>query len=130
MGDRTVFGFRNRENDIPVFLYSHWGGSSRIADLQTALQSANPRWNDPSYATRISISYLIGEAWRDETGYGITAGHNNVCCPDYDDIIIVTWGEQTVHFVSAMETQTIVGEVSFEQFLSMTDNYSSAHFRN
>jgi hypothetical protein len=71
MGARTNFEFRDAKGS--VWLYSHWGGYTKVEDLMTALEKARPRWHDPSYAMRITISQLIGENWNAETGYGISS---------------------------------------------------------
>ena len=42
-----------------------------LANLAEAVAKAQPRWSDPSYATRIAISHLIGDAWTFETGFGL-----------------------------------------------------------
>jgi hypothetical protein len=60
MGDRANFGFRDSKENI-IFLYGHWAGHNMLAQLANAVQAAEPRWQDESYATRISISRLIGD---------------------------------------------------------------------
>jgi hypothetical protein len=72
MGDRIVYTIK-QEEDLSVNLYSHWGGYDRFVNLASALRAAEPRWNDPSYATRIIVSQLIGDNWKDETGFGLWA---------------------------------------------------------
>jgi hypothetical protein len=71
MGARCNFIFKQNNVEPSVILYSHWGADSWESDLAAALKAAEPRWNDPSYATRIAISSLIGDNWQSETGYGI-----------------------------------------------------------
>ena len=75
MGARVNFVFTQDqfENSPKVVLYSHWGETTWEYDLACALTCAEPRWDDPSYGTRIVISNLIGEQWRSETGFGIFA---------------------------------------------------------
>jgi hypothetical protein len=75
MGARTVFEVKDRNGSI--FLYSHWGGDTKREDAIHALTQAKPRWgiNDTTYAMRIFISQIVGDAWNDETGYGISAKH-------------------------------------------------------
>ena len=72
-----------------LYLYSHWGGEEQEQDLAKALFVAQPRWEDPSYATRICVSQLIGEQWNKETGYGLSVGITTD--PDYDYHYIVDW---------------------------------------
>jgi len=73
MGARVNFVFKQYENTPSVVLYSHWGADSWEEDLAFALACAKPRWDDPSYGTRIAISRLIGHQWEGETGFGIYA---------------------------------------------------------
>jgi hypothetical protein len=79
MGARINFIFIQDETAIgepaspKVVLYSHWGETTWEVDLACALSVAEPRWDDPSYGTRIVISNLIGEQWKSETGFGIYA---------------------------------------------------------
>ena len=78
MGARCNFVFKQSE-DQAVALYSHWGEDSMYQDLAGALQHASPRiqLGDPSYATRMAISYLLQGSLLDETGYGIYAVNPN-----------------------------------------------------
>lgn len=119
MGDRAVIGFKADKDAIPVFLYSHWGGCDRYSDAQRAIEAARPRWEDPAYATRIAISQIIENYWSEETGFGISAGHNSFCQPDYDDVILIDWGSRVVHVVSAGDSTKVSMKISFEEFLSM-----------
>lgn len=70
MGARTNFELKDNEGSI--WLYSHWGGDTKAADLAYALEKARPRWSDFTYAMRIVVSQLIGELWDSETGYGLS----------------------------------------------------------
>lgn len=76
MGARTVFEVKDQDGSI--FLYSHWGGDTKVEDAIHALRKAEPRWgmHDTTYAMRIFISQIVGEAWNDETGYGISTKHH------------------------------------------------------
>lgn len=76
MGDRIVYTIK-QEEDLSVNLYSHWGGYDRFVNLASALRAAEPRWNDTSYATRIIVSQLIGDSWKDETGFGLWASNSS-----------------------------------------------------
>ena len=86
MGDRIVFTVI-QDGDKQINLYSHWGGYTRFEDLANALEASRPRWNDDSYATRIIISQLIGDAWNSETGYGIWVGED-LGAGEYHPLII------------------------------------------
>ena len=74
MGARTVFELQDRNGS--VFLYSHWGGDSKIHDAADALAKAMPRWDDTTYGMRMFISQIIGADWDSETGFGISAKNN------------------------------------------------------
>lgn len=79
MGDRVNWGFVSEMGGPVINLYSHWSGHERREMLANALDYAKPRWNDPSFATRIVISQLIGDQWANETGWGLmvdTLGDN------------------------------------------------------
>ena len=123
MGDRAVIGFKADKDAVPVFLYSHWGGSDRYRDLQRALTAAQPRWNDSAYATRIAISQIVENYWKDETGFGISAGENSFCTPDYEDVPVVIWSDRRIVVVSAADstqlcTTTMPVTLSFDEFLA------------
>jgi hypothetical protein len=123
MGDRAVIGFKEDKDAVPVFLYSHWGGSDRYRDLQRALTAAQPRWNDAAYATRIAISQIVENYWKDETGFGISAGENSFCTPDYEDVPVVIWSDRRIVVVSAADstqlcTTTMPVTLSFDEFLA------------
>lgn len=89
MGDRIVYTIRQDEK-LSLNLYSHWGGYDRFISLANALQAAEPRWNDSTYASRIIVSQLIGPNWADETGFGLWASdeHGMYYGGDHPDIII------------------------------------------
>jgi hypothetical protein len=62
-----------------------------LGKLADAVIAARPRWNDPSYATRITISQLIGDQWNMETGWGL---HVNEISDNEHKIAIVDWEQQ------------------------------------
>jgi hypothetical protein len=104
MGSRTNFQIRDFDGDI--WLYSHWGGDSKHADLANALIQAEPRWRDTSYGIRIVISQLIGKNWDSETGFGIST--KQVTEEDYEPTLIdFTTMKVTVTSDDNYETQTI-----------------------
>lgn len=119
MGDRAVIGFKDTAKSVPVFLYSHWGGSDRYRDLQRALTAAQPRWNDSAYATRIAISQIVENYWKDETGFGISAGENSFCTPDYDDVPVVIWSDRKIVTVSAGDSTEVKSTITFDEFLTL-----------
>jgi hypothetical protein len=107
MGARINFVFEDG-SDSSVVLYSHWGQDSWQTDLAGALQHAQRRLGDSSYATRMMISYLIQDSILDETGFGIYAVNEN----EYD------LGEQTVviNFVNNTITDNVA--VDFDKFVA------------
>jgi len=113
VGDRIVYSIK-QDKDLFVNLYCHWGGYDRFVDLARALQAAEPRWNDGSYATRIIISQLIGDQWNQELGFGIWASSSDGAYGgDHPDI--------TVNLINkTVEDET--GTHSFEEFI----NYHSS----
>jgi hypothetical protein len=91
MGDRANFGFRDSKEDI-IFLYGHWAGHRMLENLADAVQAAEPRWNDESYATRIAISRLVGDEWTSETGWGLTV---NALADNEHKVPIIDWKNKT-----------------------------------
>jgi hypothetical protein len=70
MGNRANFVFV-QPNGESIVLYGHWAGHNMLANLAEAVAKAQPRWSDPSYATRIATSQMIGDSWGLETGWGL-----------------------------------------------------------
>lgn len=91
MGDRANFGFV-QPNGETIVLYGHWAGHNMLSNLAEAVFKARPRWNDPSYATRITISQMIADDWNSETGWGL---HVNEIGDNEHKIAIVDFNQQT-----------------------------------
>ena len=91
MGDRANFGFV-QSNGNTIVLYGHWAGHNMLAQLAEAVFKARPRWSDPSYATRITISQMINNDWNSETGWGL---HVNEIGDNEHKIAIVDFNQQT-----------------------------------
>lgn len=91
MGDRANFGFV-QPNGHTIVLYGHWAGANMLANLADAVSKARPRWGDPSYATRIAISQMIGNEWDGETGWGLQV---NEIGDNEHHIAIVDFQQQT-----------------------------------
>lgn len=119
MGDRCVFGFResSKQKQETVWLYSHWGGYSRLGDLAKAIDKAGGRWSDYTYATRIAISQIVGDAWDSETGYGVSAGPVYKGDNEYDEYLVVNWDERTV--TCEGPDGSVYVEYGFEVFLKI-----------
>ena len=119
MGDRAVTGFAEREGAPVIYLYSHLGGSSQVADLQGALSAAENRWSDPDYATRIAVSHLVGDDWKSETGYGLSVG--TYSAPDLPYVLIAYWESREVVAVSDSHERQVIARFSFEDFSTVVD---------
>ncbi len=91
MGDRANFGFV-QPNGNTIVLYGHWAGHNMLAQLAEAVFKARPRWSDPAYATRITISQMINNDWNSETGWGL---HVNEIGDNEHKIAIVDFDQQT-----------------------------------
>jgi hypothetical protein len=91
MGDRATFVFEQEDGNA-IYLYGHWAGSGMMEVLCMALLSSKPRWNDENYATRISISQIIGNEWNEETGWGIST----YFCDSEHSVPVVNFKTQTV----------------------------------
>jgi hypothetical protein len=91
MGDRANFVFVQPGGDT-IVLYGHWAGYNMLANLAEAVAKAQPRWNDPSYATRIAISQMIGDGWGFETGWGLQV---NQISDNEHKIAVIDWEQTT-----------------------------------
>jgi len=91
MGDRANFVFV-QPNGETIVLYSHWGGHNMLANLAEAVAKAQSRWSDPSYATRIAISQMIGDGWAFETGWGLSV---NEILDNEHKIPVIDWAQMT-----------------------------------
>jgi hypothetical protein len=120
MGDRANFGFKQSNGDV-IMLYGHWAGHNMLANLASAVQAARPRWTDESYATRISISQLVGEDWKSETGWGLSV---NTILDNEHKIPIIDWRTQTfsLHEEASFEEDTKVRGMMDEPIFTMELN--------
>lgn len=96
-----------------VYLYTHWDGSQIGAILQDALKK-RWRWDDPAYLTRIIYDTLVGPAFGQETGYGITTTP-----PDNEHPILVVEDG----LVTAVEVHGVIvtGPWTYEEFIALED---------
>ena len=116
MGDRANFGFK-QSNGQTIVLYGHWAGENMLSNLASAVLAAESRWTDESYATRIAISYLIGNDWTQTTGWGLSV--NQILDNEHKIPIIdfstqtfslheeAPWSESTEYTVRGMVTEPI-----------------------
>ena len=91
MGDRANFVFV-QPNGHSIVLYGHWAGYQMLQNLAEAAIKAQNRWSDPSYATRITISNMIGEGWAMETGWGLSV---NEIQDNEHKIAVIDFAQQT-----------------------------------
>jgi hypothetical protein len=117
MGDRANFGFRDSKENI-IFLYGHWAGHRMLENLADAVQAAEPRWGDESYATRIAISRLVGDEWTSETGWGLTV---NALADNEHKVPIIDWKNKTF---TLME-EDLITEVFTMDLSKFVAKYSS-----
>ena len=117
MGDRANFGFRDSKENI-VFLYGHWAGHRMLENLADAVQIAHPLWNDEAYATRITISQMIGDEWASETGWGISV---NELADNEHKVPIIDWKNKTFTLMEE-DLQTVVFSTTLDAFVA---KYSS-----
>jgi hypothetical protein len=109
MGDRIVYTIK-QDSNLSLNLYSHWGGYDRFVTLANALHAAQPRWNDTSYAARIIVSQIVGDQWKEETGFGLWAStEHGMYGGDHPDIVVDLVNK-------TVEDET--GTHSFDKFIS------------
>jgi hypothetical protein len=114
MGDRMVIGFQAKSAEPTIYLYAQWGGESQKEILVNALQKSESRWTDADYATRICISQIVGDSWKDTLGFGISV--NNFCSPDYDTIQVVEWHKGKVSIRETSNPENVLEEITLETF--------------
>lgn len=111
MGARTTWAVKTKKGDAVIWLYSHWGGDSKLRDTKDALLKSEPRWGDSTYGARIFISQIIGDQWDSETGFGITTGTlEHVPFEESYDLVVVDFTTDTITYGRF--------EFSFEEFLA------------
>jgi hypothetical protein len=101
MGDRATFVIE-QENGQSIYLYSHWGGEGMMDTVAYGLNIARPRWGDEGYATRIFISQIIANDWKDEAGYGITT----YFCDSEHSVPVINFTKGTVRLIPHDYTST------------------------
>jgi len=130
MGDRANFVFV-QPNGESIVLYGHWGGYQMLANLAEAAVKAQNRWSDPSYATRIAISHLIGEGWAMETGWGLYVNQigdneHKIAVIDFEQRTF-SLHEEAPYADKSNKVQGMKNEAIFTQDLSnFCDKYSDS----
>lgn len=113
MGSRTTWAIKTEQGDAVTWLYSHWGGESKLLDTLGALAKSQPRWNDSTYAARIFISQIIGDQWNSETGFGITTGTlEQIPFEESYELVVVDFTTNTIIYGS--------NEFTFEDFTALS----------
>ena len=115
MGNRVVVGFQNRIDDPIIYLYQHHGDERKEA-LASAISSAQSRWTDADYATRIVISQLIGDDWSQNLSYGLSV--NRFAYPDYPTIYVVEWERGLVTTRNTDNPAEVLGSETIAEFAS------------
>jgi hypothetical protein len=118
MGDRANFGFKQSNGDT-IVLYGHWAGFEMLSKLAQAVELAEPRWTDESYATRIVISNLIGDEWTSLTGWGLSV---NTILDNEHKIPVIDWrtGTMSLHEEGSWDEDTKVRGMLDEPVFTMT----------
>lgn len=134
MGDRANVIFNTKKLETngldealvnSVVLYTHWKGYELGKEVRRALQAANPRFGDASYATRIMVSRIIGEEYRRETGFGLLSGElgdNNY------PLVVIDWNGRMVRIYSEA-SRTLQRKLDFDNFLALTDEVADQFCR-
>jgi len=117
MGDRFTVAFKDKANSTPIWLYSHWGGADQYIHVAMAIEAAEPRWHDPSYATRIAISSIVGDSWSGSTGFGLNAGPTCSTMSDYSNSIVVIWEDKLVQIVDSQDPSISRYTATFAKWL-------------
>lgn len=111
MGSRTEWIIKTDNSNTAIHLYSHHGGEDKFVDTQSALLSAQSRWDDVSYGARIFISNIIRDDWSSTLGFGIAVGN------DTENL----FEESYFHAVIDFPNQRVIfgsREWSFEEFVN------------
>jgi hypothetical protein len=110
VGDRGNVQIVQRDEDVPVNLYTHWAGTELPWLLRQAL-AKKWRWDDADYLARIIFDTMTYGDHGSETGYGIGTSPGD----GEDRILKVVVGRQVVvHMRTGREW-------TFEQFSQMEE---------
>ena len=95
MSDSAVIRlWQDQQDEHPLGIYLHWGGSSYAEELATGIALAKNRWDDPDYANRIVVSHLAYCFASDETGMGLFTGTDSR--GEDHPALNVNWGSKVV----------------------------------
>jgi len=91
MGDRANIHIREDEEDVGVYLYTHWCGTNLPEILKNVLEK-RWRWEDAPYLTRI----IFDEMSKGDQGNEINFGISTSLCDGDDRIIEVIVDKQLI----------------------------------
>lgn len=78
MGERAQVKMVSKDEECPIYLYSHYDGSNLINVVKSAILK-QWRWDDFSYLTRIIFCEMVKDDINGEVGYGIdTSEHGDI----------------------------------------------------
>lgn len=122
MGDRGNI-FVNGGSYGNTYLYSHWSGYELPLVLKKAL-ARKARWDDSPYLTRIIFDAMTEGQQGAETGYGISAemGDNS------HKIVLVNVDAQRVGFVDEGQEATHEGDITFTDYIALSDDELLSRF--
>jgi hypothetical protein len=117
MGARGNIVFKQYFGYVGVYL--HWDGHEiREKAMKAIKRVANAgRLNDEGYATRIAISEIVGDYWKDDLGYGIYVGNDieQTIADNEFDIIVIDWNKQRLEVYNEGRYNTPKESYSFEE---------------
>ncbi len=97
MGDRANIKIVNSVNDVPMYFYSHWGGSYLPSVVKRAL-AREERWSDCQYLARIIFDEMTKDAHGETTGYGLSTyigdGGERIITVNMEEQIVELSGEK------------------------------------
>ena len=117
MGDRAQVKIKQTPHSI--FLYTHWGAETVLADTAYGLFTGRDRWGDPTYLSRIIFDSMKRDSFHQQvssstSGFGIGTKQLN------DIVSLVT--------VSPDET-SMLNTVDHSKCLVQYDNFETGRIR-
>lgn len=119
MGNRVVVGIRDTQLSPIMFVYAHWG-THPMEDAQRAINKAQGRWNDYSYANRIATVAIINSADEVLNG-GVSLYGRYMPESEYRELPVITWSTQTVevyHYNYDVDKIQYSHAISFEELIN------------
>lgn len=103
MSDKANIGFLSMDRANCTWLYVHSAGSMLPEIAMDAVKAAEPRWGDPSYATRMALTATIGTIpLTQDTGSGVDVqpGENE------HPAIIIDWRDRLLYVITAEQADS------------------------